>query len=184
MRRILGGMIYLAVGVAVGAFSAYLAIENAGVEAVSNGSPWLSRAAAMEGGSGFYVRSHYLMEGRLPPAQGQLTEAVAETDSDGQPLTTTCRYRLSSTGPQPRWWSVAVTGWGNDSTSRQTVVDADTVIRDVNGSVTILASRMPQPGNWLKAPDARRFTILYSAIPVSGRQSSPEPAFSITREAC
>ena len=171
------------VGVAAGAFSAYLAIQNAGVEAVSNGSPWLSRAAAMESGSGFYVRLHYLIEGRLPPAQGQLVEATAETDNEGQPLTTTCRYRLASSGPLPRWWSIAVTGWGNDPTSRQTVADSDTVIRDGNGGVAIVASRTPQPGNWLKAPDARRFTILYSAVPVSGRKSS-EPAFSIKREGC
>lgn len=184
MKRFPGGIVYVIVGVATGAFSAYLAIQNAGVEAVSNGNPWLSRAEAMEGGDGFYVRSHYLIEGRLPPAQGQLVEATAETDSEGQPLTTTCRYRLASTGPLPRWWSLAVTGWGNDGTSRQTVADSDTVIRNPDGSVIIIASRTPQPGNWLKAPDARRFTILYSAIPVSGRASIADPAFSITREGC
>jgi hypothetical protein len=184
MRGFFGGIGLAVGGAAVGAFSAYLAIQNAGVEAVSTGSPWLSRAATLQGGSGFYVRLHYLIEGRLPPAQGQIVEATAETDADGQPLTTGCRYRIASAGPLPRWWSIAAEGSGNDPLSRQTVIDSDTVIREANGTVKLVASLGPQSGNWLKVPDARRFTLLYSAIPAGGQSPSTAPPFSITREGC
>jgi hypothetical protein len=184
MRRFFGGIIYLGVGVAAGAISAYLSIQNAGVEAASNGSPWRSRTAALTGDSVFYVRSHYLIEGRLPPAQGQLYEATAETDKDGQPLTASCRYRLANIGPLPQWWSIAAIGSGVDDTSRQTTADADTIIREADGTTIISVSGSPQPGNWIKAPRARRFTLLYSAIPLAGQRTIAPPPFTITREGC
>ncbi len=184
MRGFLGSIGLTAAGAAAGAFSAYLAIQGAGVEATSTGSPWLSRAAALQGSSGFYVRLHYLLEGRLPPAQGQIAEATAETDGEGGPLNSGCRYRLASTGPLPRWWSIAAEGVGSDPLSRQTVADSDMVVREADGTVRLVASLGPQPGNWLKLPDARRFTLLYSAIPASGQRVSTAPPFSITREGC
>lgn len=184
MRGVLGSIGLTAAGAAAGAFSAYLAIQNAGVEAASTGSPWLSRAAALQGNGGFYARLHYLLEGRLPPAQGQIAEATAESDGEGRPLSTSCRYRLVSTGPLPRWWSIAAEGPENDPLSRQTVADSDTVIREADGTVKLVASPLPQPGNWLKLPEARRFTFLYSAIPAGGQRIAAAPPFSITREGC
>lgn len=184
MRRALTGVLFLTGGVLAGAFSAYLVIQSAGVEPVRTGSPWLSRAAGLTGKSGFYVRSHYLIGGRLPPAPGQLTEAIAETDNDGKPLTTACRYRLSAAEPLPRWWSIAAAESGDDGQSRQTTADADTIIRESNGTVNIVASLKPQPGNWLKTPNTRHFTLLYSAIPVSGQSQGVAPPFAIVREGC
>lgn len=183
MRRFLGGMAYLAAGILAGAASAYVAIESAGVEPMRAGSPWTSRAAGLDGAAAVYVRSYYLMEGRLPPASGQLAEAVAENDEGGQPLQASCRYRLTATGPLPRWWSLAVLGGRDASASRQSTADVDTVVRDGNGELSVVASQSPQPGNWLKSPDARRFAILYSAA-LPGSQAGQPPPFTLVREAC
>jgi hypothetical protein len=184
MRHFTGGSIFLAGGAAIGALSAFLAIQNAGVEPAASGSPWLSRAAGLAGNAGYYTRAHYLLYGRLPPAAGQLNEASAETDSEGQSLSTSCNYVLTSTGPLPKWWSIAAIASMDESVSRQAISDADSVIRETNGSVQIQVAPYPQPGNWLKAPASRSFTLLYSAVPLGGPPATAVPPFNITREGC
>ena len=68
MRRFIWATLYVTVGVAAGCISAFALIQQAGVKSVAAGEPWQSRAAAMAGPDAFYVRSHYLLEGRLPLA--------------------------------------------------------------------------------------------------------------------
>ena len=182
MRRFIWAGSYLAGGIAAGCLSAYVLIQSAGVEPVEAGTPWLSRTAALSDSGDFYVRSHYLIEGRLPPAPGQLTEATAETDSDGRPLTGSCVYRLVSTGPLPPWWSVSVIGGASVTAPLQSTAGSDTVVRQPDGTAEIAVYPSPRPGNWLKSPTQRRFTLLYSALPRAGGGSAP--AFAIRREAC
>lgn len=182
MRRFIWATVYMAGGIAVGCFSAFAMIQSAGVAPVAKGTPWLSRAAAMADSNGFYVRSHYLLEGRLPPAPSQLGEATAETDSDGQPLTGSCAYLLTSTGPLPRWWSLGIIDSSAAAGALQTTADSDTAVREADGSVKVAAAREPQPGNWLKSPGKRRITFLYSSL-ASGPKPV-QPPFAIKRGIC
>lgn len=182
MRRFIWATAYVAGGVAVGCFSAFALIQSAGVEAVAEGTPWLSRAQAMADSNAFYTRSHYLLEGRLPPAPGQMGEATAEKDSEGSLLTGSCSYVITSTGPLPRWWSLSIIETPAAAAGLQATADSDTAVRRADGVVEILAARQPQPGNWLKAPDKSHFTLLYSALAASER--ALKPPFSITRGTC
>lgn len=182
MRRFIWATAYVAGGVAVGCFSAFAMIQSAGVQPVAKGTPWLSRAEAMADTNSFYTRSHYLLEGRLPPAPGQMGEATAETDSDGRPLTGGCSYTIASTGPLPRWWSISIIETPASVAGLQATADSDTSVRAADGKVVITAGRDPMPGNWLKAPDKRHFTLLYSALAPGARPL--QPPFSIARGAC
>lgn len=182
MRRFIWATIYVAAGVALGCASAYALIQQAGVEPVAAGEPWQSRAAAMAGPDAFYVRSHYLLEGRLPPAPNQLGEATAETDSDGRPLSGSCNYLITSTAPLPRWWSLGIVEGADANAALQTTADSDTAVHEADGSVTISAAASPQPGNWLKSPTLRHFTLIYSALSPGPR--AVEPPFAIRRGAC
>lgn len=182
MRRFIWAGSYVAGGIAAGALSAYVLIQSSGIEHLASGTPWLSRAAAFAGADNFYVRSHYLIEGRLPPAPGQMNEATAETDDENRPLTGSCVYRLVSTGPLPAWWSISVIGGASTGAPLQSTASSDTAVRQPDGTAEIAVYPSPRPGNWLKSPTARRFTILYSALPRPG--GGPVPAFSIKREAC
>ena len=182
MRRFIWASLYVTAGIAAGCFSAFALIQSAGVEAVAGDEPWQSRSAAMAGPDAFYVRSHYLLEGRLPPAPSQLGEATADHDKDGQPLTGGCSYRITSTGPLPRWWSIGIVENGATSSAFQATADSDTAVREADGSVQISAATAPQPGNWLKAPDKRHFTLIYSALAETPR--AVDPPFSIKRGVC
>jgi hypothetical protein len=182
MRRFIWASLYVAVGVGAGCVSAFALIQQAGVEPAGGGTPWQSRAAALAGPNAFYVRSHYLLEGRLPPAPSQLGEATAETDSDGRTLSGSCSYRITSAGPLPRWWSLGIIEAGSGRPALQTTADSDTAVHEADGSVTIAAATSPQPGNWLKAPDRRRFTLIYSALSATAKPL--DPPFAIKRGAC
>jgi hypothetical protein len=182
MRRFIWATSYLAGGAAAGALSAYVLIQSAGVEPAGAGVPWLSRTTALSETDDFYVRAHYLLQGRLPPAPGQLTEATAETDSDGRPLTGSCIYRIVSTGPLPAWWSISVIGGASETAPLQSTASSDTAVRLPDGTAEILVYPSPRPGNWLKSSTRRRFTILYSALPRGA--AGEAPAFAIRREDC
>ena len=158
MIRVIEALGFVATGVLGGALSAYVLIQSTGAGPLQPGSPWYTRAAALTGGSSYYVRLHYLIEGRLPPAPGQMSESTAAADDQGQPLTSSCRYRLTAVAELPSWWSVTVTDPGSDGALRQSTVDSDSVVRESNGATIIVASRAPEPGNWLKIPPSRRLT--------------------------
>ncbi len=182
MRRFIWATAYVVTGVAVGCFSAFATIQSAGVTAVADDAPWQSRAAAMAGSDAFYVRSHYLLEGRLPPAPSQLGEATAEKDGEGRLLSGACSYLVTSTGPLPRWWSIGVIESDKSKAALQTTADSDTAVREADGSVKITAALDPQPGNWLKTPDRRRFTLIYSALGTGAKPLAPP--FAIKRGEC
>jgi hypothetical protein len=182
MRKLAGGFLFLAGGLLAGAFSAYAMIQSIGVTPVAAGGPWLDRSAAMVTASDYYVRAHYMIEGRLPPAPGQLAEAVAETDSTGASLTSSCRYIIKSSRALPRWWSLGALNYS--SSSLQAAADVDSVIREPDGSTVITASPVPQPGNWLKVPDKRGFALIYTTLSAGAAGKPALPPFTITREGC
>ena len=182
MRRFIWASTYAAGGLAAGCLSAFLMIQNAGLEPVVAGGPWQTRQAAPPGPSTFYARAHYMLAGRVPPAPGQIIEATAETDDDGQPLRVTCTYRLTARDPLPAGWSLSPVAGATADVRMQAAAGSDTVIRAADGSLTVMASAQPAPGNWLRLPEQRQISLLYTAM-------SPAPAitvapFTITRESC
>jgi len=184
MRHLTGGLFYIIGGALVGAVSALAVIENAGFEKLGGDGPWLSRAAGLQGPARLYIEASYLMRGRFPPSGGQLSEAIASTDSDGGTLSASCSYVIASSGALPPWWSIAVTTAGEPLESLQTVLDTTTTIREADGSVRIIAAAQPQPGNWIKVPPGRFFSVLYTASITSDRNAAKAPPFAIAREGC
>ncbi len=182
MRRFTWASIYAAGGLAAGCLSAFLMIQNAGLEPVEAGSPWQTRQAALSGAQAFYARAHYMLAGRAPPAPGQIIEVTAETDDSGQPLRVTCTYRLTAREPLPAWWSLSTVSGGGAETSMQAAAGSTAVIRAPDGSLTIMASGLPVPGNWLKLPEQRRISLLYTAL--SPASAVTAPPFTISREGC
>jgi hypothetical protein len=184
MRRWTGGLLYLIGGALAGVASAYAMIQNAGVTGLGPEGPWLSRAAGQTGAAGIYVQSYYLLAGRLPAAPGQLNEAIAERDNEGLPLSAACIYVLTGRGAQPQWWSISALTPGGAATSRQSVVDAASAVREADGALRITAAREPQPGNWLRLPDGRKFAFHVIATPSAGRTGGLATSLRIERKGC
>ncbi|MFM8746794.1 MAG: DUF1214 domain-containing protein [Aestuariivirga sp.] len=182
MRRFIWASTYAAGGLAAGCLSAFLMINNAGVKQVAAGGPWQSREAALSGPQGFYARAHYMLAGRAPPAPGQVIEATAGADDDGQPLRASCTYRLTAKGPLPAWWSLTALAGGAASSSLQATAGSGSAIGAPDGSLSITASGLPVPGNWLRLPQQRQISLLYTAL--SPQPAVSAPPFAIRREGC
>lgn len=182
MRRFIWGSTYAAGGLAAGGLGAFLMIQNAGLAPVEAGGAWQSRQAALAGPQAFYARAHYMLAGRTPPPPGQLIEASADTDDDGQPLRTACVYRLTAREPLPSWWSLSAMPAGAGGGGLQAAIASTAVIRAPDGSLSIAASRQPAPGNWLKLPERRRISLLYTALSAAPAVSARP--FAIAREGC
>lgn len=183
MRRVIGGFVYVALGLGAGISSAYLSIEESGALQISEGSPWSKRDLSPGRADTYFVRSYFMLSGRLPPPPGQLTELSAQSDDEDRPLRSQCVYRLTSQGQLPRWWSVSVADAGAVAESRQRALDSDLVIRTAKGETLIDAAVEPQPGNWLRLPTFSHFTLLYTALQTSPPQSARAP-FTISRVSC
>ena len=184
MKRLAEGIAFLAVGVIAGAASAYFVIENTGELSLGNGGPWSSRVESLTGDDALYVRAHFMMQGRLPPAPGQIDEATAETDSERQPLSGNCRYSIASTAQLPRWWSIAVMSKGSAASSLQSIASSDSVVHESDGMAIIRAGASPLPGNWLRTEASGRYVLLYSAVATGAQRLPGVPPFNIRREAC
>ena len=184
MRSLAEGIIYLAAGVLGGALSAYLVIESSGEELLGNSDHWVSRAEGLAGNSAFYVRAHFMMQGRLPPAPGQIDEATTDTDSNGKGLTGNCRYTLTSTNVIPHWWSLVLLNTGTETPSQQAIADVNNTIREADGSIIIRAADTPQPGNWLRTTARSRYSLLYSAVASGEQRLAAAPPFTIKLEDC
>jgi hypothetical protein len=184
MQRFAGGFAYVLAGLIAGAASGYVAIERTGIKPFTNGGSWSSRAKGLTGKSALYVRAHYLLQGRLPPAPGQIDEATSDEDADGKALTSGCRYRLMSTGPLPAWWSIAVMNSAAEPSSPQAVASSDWVIRESDGSAIMNLAASVQSGNWLRTTGMQRYTLLYSAVATGGERLPGAPPFKIVRGDC
>ena len=181
MQRLTGGLLYLIGGALAGVASAYAMIHSAGVTRLGGEGPWFSRTAGQDG---IYAQSYFLLAGRLPAAPGQLTEAMAERDSAGQPLSASCSYVLLSSVALPQWWSLSTLSSGTNTPSRQMAVHALSAVREADGSLRVAAAATPQPGNWLKLSGGRTFTFLYLATPAAGRSGERPPPWRIERREC
>lgn len=183
MRRLIGGTAYILLGLGIGAASAYFLIERSGAVPFADDSAWTSRAMSPGTGESYLIRAHYMLGGRLPPPPGQLVELNAETDDDGEPLRSRCRYRLASQGGLPVWWSISVAAPGSIAGSRQSALDSSSALRSANGDVLIEAAAQPQPGNWLRLPPSTRFALLFTTLPRPQAILSKAP-FVIRKVAC
>lgn len=181
MQRFIWASTYGMGGLAAGCFSAFLLIQHsAGLPPAASGA-WSVRQAGT-GSTGIYARSHDLLAAQLPPPMGQITEAIARTDDEGQALSGRCSYRLSASGPMPGWWSISASATGSADPSLQASAHSGSVLAAADGSVTITASGLPVPGNWLKLPIGQNLSLVYWAA--AAGQAASAPPFTLTREGC
>lgn len=99
-----------------------------------------------------YSRARLFHEGELPLASGEGFSLRARTDSEGQPLSMRCDYRLTSPFPAARYWTVTL----SDAEGRLVTTLAERhgftsaeIVRPAEGPFSIVIGPDPLPGNWL-----------------------------------
>jgi hypothetical protein len=176
---------FVAGGLLVGLASALGGVAVWGAAPVVASNPWQTWDISPASRAYPYALAHYLLAGRFPPATGQMREYTAHRSNDGGVLASACTYVLAATKPPAQWWSVAALSGGSIVSSAAAIQSAQSAVTEADGSLRITISRQPAPGNWLEAPQAGSFSLLYTEAESSASfHAAGAPVFTITRSNC
>jgi hypothetical protein len=138
-----------------------------------------------------YARAVVARNAEIPLAIGEGLTLTATGDDLGRPFDPACAYRVGSTTPQARYWTLTLyDGDGRPAVSelqRSGFTSAE-VLRDVEGRFFVAISREPMPGNWLRMPEGGRPSLalrLYDTPVAAGTAAlDPRTLPSIERLDC
>lgn len=179
--------LFLIAGIGTGLATASQFIEgNVGRFAVNNG-PWRTWPSAGSPNIDPYTRGHFLVFGRLPMSTFEAVEYIATVDSEGAGLDPACNYIIQGPIAPTRWWRIAARQNDPREVAAGESVLSQTALVEPNNHVKVIASREPQPGNWLKLPRQSylefTLTLFSPASSVkSGHAAVPLP--QIVKEEC
>jgi hypothetical protein len=138
-----------------------------------------------------YSRAILTRRGDVSLAIGEGLALSARVDSAGRILDSACSYRIGTTTPQSRFWSLTLYDEAGSVVTTElgrSGFTSSEVLRDQDGHFTIELSRQARSGNWLQLPADGHFTLtlrLYDT-PASAATASLDPASvpSIERLGC
>ena len=143
-------------GVVGGWASALSFIDSVGSMPVGAAGNWRMWDLASGTASNPYARAHFLIEGRVPPAQSLFQVYTNSLDDGGDTLRSGCIYKVSANDLESRWWSLSVGPSEGDSSA---AVTSDEVVRGTDNSLTIAVARSPVAGNWIRPATEGTLTL-------------------------
>jgi hypothetical protein len=179
--------LFLIAGIGTGLATASQVIQgNFGSFAVNNG-PWRTWPAAGSPSIDPYTRGHFLVHGRLPMSTFEAVEYIAAADSEGERLDPSCNYVIAGAMAPARWWRITARQSDSVQIAQGESVLSQMALIEPNNHIKVIASRDPQPGNWLKLPNQSylEFTLtLFSPASSVKSANATVPLPKIIKEAC
>ena len=131
--------------------------------------PWKAYPLVGTSDADPYSCARTIQNGTLALGRAEGLVFEADTDSQGQPLMSSCSYKLYGTVPEARFFTLYAADSQTNvplSSNRQ-LPDAlksfDLLYDDPNNSFTILVSPYAQPGNWLSiSQKAKKIKLILS----------------------
>ena len=137
-------------GVVGGWASALSFIDSVGSMPAGAAGNWRMWDLASGTSSNPYARAHFLIEGRVPPAQSLFQVYTNSLDDEGSTLTSGCVYRISANDLESRWWSLSVGPLNSQDGDSSAAVTSDEVVRGSDNSLNVAMARFPVAGNWIR----------------------------------
>ncbi|MCD2177466.1 DUF1214 domain-containing protein [Rhizobium sp. C1] len=138
-----------------------------------------------------YARNHRAKASGLLLGSAEGLVFYADKDDAGNALTGGCTYRVSGKVPQARFWTIAIADASNQPLSARpglpSALNAQSVLYDNDGTLTVSVSQNPQPGNWLAVPPIGHYRLAFTLFdtPVAGSSGLIDQSMpTITREGC
>lgn len=106
LHRVLGYAGLTILGIALGIFTAWLAVRSPGaIRSVTVGA-WHASLLSGSADADIYTRARIALSALVVLNREETIYFLATADDKGEPLRSRCTYRLSGTPPQARWWSI------------------------------------------------------------------------------
>lgn len=137
-------------GVVGGWASALSFIDTVGSMPAGAAGNWRMWDLASGTASNPYGRAHFLIEGRVPPAQSLFQVYTNSVDDEGSALSSGCVYKIAANGLESRWWSLSVGPLNNQDNDSSAAVTSDEVVRGPDNSLNVAMARFPVAGNWIR----------------------------------
>lgn len=149
-------------GLAVGLGGAW-ALTNGGLGdgGIRNG-PWTTSLGYGTKATDPLTRAMVARSGLLALPAKETVYWMAKTDAAGAPLDGNCRYSLSGTPLDARWWSVTVydeAGYLVDNPARVWSVNGANVALDAKGEWRVTISPDKPAGAWLPGVKGQKFQL-------------------------
>jgi len=129
--------------------------------------PWLSWTSAGRADADPYTRAHFARLGTLQLSAEMTLTYVANTDSEGRRLHSSCDYSIEGREPGTSWWSLSVfddRGELIPNTARRYAFTSQSIALRPDGSFLIALARDARPGNWLPTGGAGRLALIFTTV--------------------
>jgi len=138
-----------------------------------------------------YARATIARTGQLPMALGDGVSFSAQTDDKGRVLDGRCDVVLSGVTPAARFWTLTVYSAEGELVANSVGrygFTSEEIIRNADGSFSIVVAPRANPGNWLPTGGVERYALVLrfydTAIGVATRASREVPMPSIKTRSC
>ena len=146
-------------GVVGGWASALSFIDSVGSMPAGAAGNWRMWDLASGTASNPYARAHFLIEGRVPPAQSLFQVYTNSLDDEGSTLRSGCIYKIAANDLDSRWWSLSVGPSDSEDRDSSAAVTSEEVVRVTGNSLNIAVARSPVAGNWIRPATEGTLTL-------------------------
>ena len=189
MRFVLYLLMMIAVALTVGFGLSYYALTDGRLFGAAQVGPWTAWPDVGSSAPNPYTRGYLAREAALQLGQAEGLQFTATTDSDGQPLTRTCGYRIEGKTPLASFWTLVALderGINIAAPDSEPAMRSTGIARANDGAVAINVGTRLMAGNWLELTGEGPFVLeltLYDTAVFSGF-SSDESMPAILRGDC
>ena len=189
MRFVLYLLMMISVALTIGFGLSYYALTDGRLFGVAQVGPWHAWPDVGANAPNPYTRGHLARMAAFELGQSEGLQFIATTDSDGQPLTRDCAYRILGNTPLATFWTLVAQDEAGINIAAPDVAPAmrsSAIARADDGSIIINVGTHLLPLNWLELTGEGPFKLvltLYDTAAFSGFSSDASmPA--IIRGAC
>jgi hypothetical protein len=129
--------------------------------------PWVSWTSAGRADTDPYTRAHFARFGTLPLTTELSLTYVANSDSDGRRLHSSCDYVVEGREPGTTWWSLTVFDDHGEliaNPAQRYAFTSQTIALRPDGTFAVALARDARPGNWLPTGGAGRLVLAFTTL--------------------
>ena len=174
MRFVLYLLMMISVALGVGFGLSYYALTDGRLFGVAQVGPWHAWPDVGANAPNPYTRGHLARTAAFELGQAEGLQFTATADSDGQPLTRACAYRIAGKTPLATFWTLVAldeTGANVAAPDVAPAMRSSGIAREADGSISINVATRLMPWNWLELTGDGPFRLvltLYDTAAFSG----------------
>jgi hypothetical protein len=159
---------FLGITLIGGLGSSWYMIEKGSALTTATHGPWTGWVSALKADADPYTKAHFARSGTLQMSSELGGQYIAQTDSNGGRLHSSCDYVISGIVTAADWWSLTVfsekSGMLIANAANRHAYTRSTVAENPDGTYTVTLAREARPGNWLPTGGAGRLQVVYNIV--------------------